>query len=185
MTGNEYQNLCLRTSGALTPTAMLVNGMLGLNGEAGESADLILECLMPDSAERQLAVLAVEGSVISGQISDIIKKTWFQGHVLQADELTYLSDCLTEYAVKLRKVSWALSDSGLRLTPPELNEDITELIPLDDLEEELGDVMWYIATTAAGAGISLDDVMDHNIAKLCQRYPDGFDAERSIHRDEK
>lgn len=48
---------------------------------------------------------------------------------------------------------------------------------------ELGDVLWYIAETAAGLGVTLDDVARHNIDKLRRRYPEGFDAERSIHRE--
>lgn len=182
MTGNDYQNLALRTSSALNSTALLVNGILGLNGEAGESADIILECLKPESAEKQLAALAVEGSVIGGQIADIVKKTWFQGHMLQLNELDYLADCLVAYAIKVRKVANALNDSGIALKTPELTEDITEFIPTEDIEEELGDVLWYIATTAAGAGVALDDIMEHNIEKLRRRYPEGFSIDRSVNR---
>lgn len=184
MNGNEYQNLALRTSSSLSPTAMIVNGMLGLNGEAGECADLILECLAPESGERQLAILAINGSVLSGQISDTIKKTWFQGHMLKLEDLDYLADCLKDYAYKLRRVARSLMNSGLQLTTPELKEDIREYVPADNLKEELGDVLWYIATTAAGAGISLDEIMENNIEKLRKRYPEGFDAERSVNRDE-
>lgn len=50
--------------------------------------------------------------------------------------------------------------------------------------EELGDVLWYIAVTAHAIGFSLDEIMERNIEKLKARYPDGFDAERSIHRPE-
>ena len=31
--------------------------------------------------------------------------------------------------------------------------------------------------------MTLDDVMKHNVKKLMLRYPDGFEAERSIHRE--
>lgn len=31
--------------------------------------------------------------------------------------------------------------------------------------------------------MTLDDVMEHNVKKLLLRYPDGFEAERSIHRE--
>ena len=58
--------------------------------------------------------------------------------------------------------------------------------PLDreHLIEELGDVLWYAAELAAGLNCSLDEVAEHNITKLRKRYPDGFDPERSIHREE-
>lgn len=50
------------------------------------------------------------------------------------------------------------------------------------LIDELGDVQWYIAETAAALGVSLEEIMEHNIEKLRRRYPEGFDSERSVHR---
>ena len=44
----------------------------------------------------------------------------------------------------------------------------------DDLLEELGDVLWYVAAIATTAGLSLDQIGDHNINKLKKRYPKGF-----------
>lgn len=52
------------------------------------------------------------------------------------------------------------------------------------LIDELGDVLWYVAQTATGLGVSLEDVAKHNINKLRERYPEGFDSERSVHRPE-
>ncbi len=52
------------------------------------------------------------------------------------------------------------------------------------LVDELGDVLWYIAQTATGLNITLEDVAQHNVEKLKKRYPNGFDVERSIHRPE-
>lgn len=52
------------------------------------------------------------------------------------------------------------------------------------LAEEVGDVLWYIAETAAGLGMTLEEIAERNIAKLKARYPDGFDPERSMHRPE-
>lgn len=53
----------------------------------------------------------------------------------------------------------------------------------DHMAEELGDVLWYAAELAAGLGLTLDEVAARNIAKLQRRYPEGFDAERSKHRE--
>jgi len=50
------------------------------------------------------------------------------------------------------------------------------------LSEELGDVLWYCAELATGLGMRLGDIAAENIAKLKDRYPDGFSTERSIHR---
>lgn len=52
------------------------------------------------------------------------------------------------------------------------------------LLDELGDVLWYVAETAAAIGISLDQVAEHNLQKLSARYPEGFDPEKSLHRAE-
>jgi len=52
----------------------------------------------------------------------------------------------------------------------------------DKLCKELGDVLWYVATLADTAGLTLQEVAKVNIAKLMKRYPDGFDKEKSINR---
>ena len=57
-------------------------------------------------------------------------------------------------------------------------------LDFERMAEELGDVCWYVAELAAGMGLKLEDVMARNIAKLRKRYPDGFEAERSVHREE-
>ena len=108
MNFNEYQNHAHRTSGTLTKESKLLNGVMGLNGEAGE-------CI------------------------DVVKKHLFQGHDL----------------------------------------DTVKLI------DELGDVLWYIAQTAAGLGVEMEEIAQHNVAKLRARYPKGFDSERSINREGK
>ncbi len=50
--------------------------------------------------------------------------------------------------------------------------------------DELGDVAWYIAETAAALDTDLEEVFSRNIEKLKRRYPEGFDSEASIHRGE-
>ena len=55
----------------------------------------------------------------------------------------------------------------------------------EHLVEELGDVAWYLALAADTIGVSLEEILTRNIEKLKCRYPDGFDKERSIHREEK
>jgi NTP pyrophosphatase (non-canonical NTP hydrolase) len=38
---NDYQILAKRTSGSLVPEQQILNGVMGLNGEAGECIDLV------------------------------------------------------------------------------------------------------------------------------------------------
>ena len=108
MTGTEYQKLAMRTNRTeATPEQNLINGCLGLAGEAGE-------------------------------VCDIVKKYMFQGHNLETQKIV----------------------------------------------DECSDVLWYIALIAQGIGCDLDSIMEHNINKLKKRYPNGFEAERSINRTE-
>ena len=108
MTINEYQSLALRTlNPALDKKDILINGVMGLCGEAGE-------------------------------VIDIVKKHLFHSHPLDADKL----------------------------------------------KDELGDVAWYLALTSHALGLTLEEVLEHNIEKLKKRYPEGFSAEKSLHREE-
>lgn len=106
MTINEYQELAMRTCNPeLQGEELLVNGVMGLCGEAGEAIDLV-------------------------------KKHLAQGHALDRERLI----------------------------------------------KELGDIAWYLAETAAALDVTLEEVLCRNIEKLRQRYPEGFDAARSVSR---
>ena len=54
---------------------------------------------------------------------------------------------------------------------------------LDKVQEELGDVLWYVAGLCEVLGLSMADVAQANVNKLCARYPEGFSEERSKNRD--
>ena len=56
--------------------------------------------------------------------------------------------------------------------------------PLDreKLCKELGDVAWYLAETAWALDIPLEDILRGNLEKLKKRYPQGFDADKSMNR---
>ncbi|MDO4852291.1 MAG: nucleoside triphosphate pyrophosphohydrolase family protein [Clostridia bacterium] len=107
MTANDYQRQAMRTlNPALGERDVLINGVMGLCGEAGEAIDLV-------------------------------KKHLAQGHALDRERLA----------------------------------------------KELGDVAWYLAETATAIGCDLETILAENLEKLRARYPDGFDAERSVHRE--
>ena len=107
MTPNEYQQEALRTANGMGKKyPMVLNGVMGLAGEAGECVD-------------------------------ILKKHLFQGHELDRKHLL----------------------------------------------EELGDVAWYLAVTAYATGYTLEEVLQGNVDKLRERYPTGFDPERSKNRE--
>ena len=106
MYANDYQKEALRTlNPELSKKDVLINGVMGLCGEAGE-------CI------------------------DIVKKHLAQGHALDREKLI----------------------------------------------KELGDVAWYLAETAHALDTDLETVLQGNLDKLRARYPEGFDAERSVSR---
>lgn len=50
------------------------------------------------------------------------------------------------------------------------------------LKKELGDLLWFIAEYCTAMGWTLEDVAKGNIDKLMARYPEGFSADKSLHR---
>lgn len=58
--------------------------------------------------------------------------------------------------------------------------------PLDKTKiiDELGDVLWYIVEACTGLGITMEELAAHNIKKLQKRYPEGFEADKSINRND-
>jgi NTP pyrophosphatase (non-canonical NTP hydrolase) len=107
MTINEYQKLAMRTS-----NKELSNALHLMNGALGLSGE-------------------------SGEVADLVKKCWMQGHNM---------------------------DRG-------------------HIAKELGDICWYVAETATAIGYDLETILQMNIDKLMKRYPEGFDSERSQHRE--
>ena len=58
----------------------------------------------------------------------------------------------------------------------------TDLDPVH-VQEEGGDLLWYIALVLNSLGLSMESTMEANIAKLRKRYPDSFSCEEAIKRD--
>lgn len=54
----------------------------------------------------------------------------------------------------------------------------------DKIIKELGDVAWYLAEVAYALDVDLETVLTLNIEKLKKRYPEGFDTNKSINRNE-
>lgn len=58
--------------------------------------------------------------------------------------------------------------------------------PIDDehLRKEIGDVLWFVAELCTVLGFNMGDIAQMNIDKLKARFPDGFDADKSLNRTE-
>ena len=52
----------------------------------------------------------------------------------------------------------------------------------EEVKKELGDVLWYVSAICGDLDLELSEVMEANIEKLKQRYPDGFNFEQSQNR---
>ena len=56
-------------------------------------------------------------------------------------------------------------------------------LDFEHIAKELGDIAWYLAVGAYSIGYDLEKILQMNVDKLKARYPNGFSADRSLHRD--
>lgn len=56
-------------------------------------------------------------------------------------------------------------------------------LSVPDVEEEVGDCLWYIALLCTAVGIPMERAMESNIAKLKARFPHKFTEEAAANRD--
>lgn len=59
--------------------------------------------------------------------------------------------------------------------------------PLDfeNIKEECGDILWYIALTLSSCGYTMEQTMQDNIDKLKIRYPSKFTEKDALERKDK
>ncbi len=98
--------------------------------------------------------------------------------------MTTLNPRLTEKEVLINGVMGLCGESGEAIDIVKKWLAQGHELDKEKLAKELGDICWYLAETATALGLSLEDIMAANIEKLKTRYPEGFDADRSIHRAE-
>lgn len=55
----------------------------------------------------------------------------------------------------------------------------------EHLKKELGDLLWFVAEFCTASEWTMEDIMQMNIDKLKSRYPEGFDTDNSLHRNEE
>lgn len=56
-------------------------------------------------------------------------------------------------------------------------------LDIENCKREIGDVLWYAAALCTKLGITMEEVMAHNIEKLKARYPNGYNQKDSTNRD--
>lgn len=108
------------------------------------------------------------------QYAELALKTKLRKFASAEEEIGYWALCLAGEAGEVANRAKKIWKHGHPLTKLEVTT----------MKDELGDVLWYLTVLAESMGVTLDDIMQHNLQKLNDRYPEGFSEERSINRDE-
>ena len=100
----------------------------------------------------------------------------------QALAMTTLNPELSKKDVLINGVMGLCGESGEAIDI--VKKHLHQGHPLDKekLAKELGDIAWYLAEAATALDIPLEDILQANLDKLKKRYPEGFEAKRSITR---
>ena len=106
------------------------------------------------------------------------------GNEYQKLALTTLNPALSKKDVLINSVMGLCGESGEAIDIVKKWLAQGHALDKEKLAKELGDIAWYLAETATALDMDLDDIFQANIDKLKKRYPEGFDTERSIHREE-
>ena len=96
--------------------------------------------------------------------------------------MTTLNPALSEKDVLINGVMGLCGESGEAIDIVKKWLAQGHELDKEKLAKELGDICWYLAETATALGLSLEDIMAANLETLRKRYPEGFDAERSMNR---
>ena len=57
-------------------------------------------------------------------------------------------------------------------------------VDFEHMKKEVGDCLWMLAEFCTAFDWTLEEIAQMNIDKLMARYPNGFEAERSLNRKE-
>ena len=98
--------------------------------------------------------------------------------------MTTLNPALSEKDVLINGVMGLCGESGEAIDIVKKWLAQGHELDKEKLAKELGDICWYLAETATALGLSLEEIMAANIEKLQKRYPQGFDSDHSLHREE-
>ena len=185
----EYQSLAMRTS----PEGhdRLLNGCLGLIGETGEIVDLVKKWKFQsgDHAEFPKEKLIEEcGDALwyCAELATGLDDSLAALYCMAEDEFDDMRELNESAPVELTagRLACIASKPFLIWERPK-TEDLKwkAVIQAEIKAGIVGMVTMLRDFLEIHCASSLEYAMDTNIAKLRKRYPDGFDPERSIHRD--
>ena len=98
--------------------------------------------------------------------------------------MTTLNPTLSRQDVLVNAVMGLCGESGEAIDIVKKHLHQGHALDREKLKKERGDIAWYLAEAAYALDTPLDENLDTNIAKLQARYPEGFSADRSVHRTE-
>ena len=101
----------------------------------------------------------------------------------QKEAMTLLNPALTETEVLMNALMGLCGESGEAIDLMKKHLYQGHALDQEKLIKELGDIAWYLAEAATGLNIDLSEVLQRNLDKLHARYPQGFDTNRSQHRE--
>ena len=107
-----------------------------------------------------------------------------EGNEYQKLAMTTLNPALSKQDVLVNAVMGLCGESGEAIDIVKKHLHQGHELDKEKLLKELGDIAWYLAEAAYALDTPLDQVLQSNIDKLRARYPEGFSADRSIHRAE-
>ena len=97
--------------------------------------------------------------------------------------MTTLNPALSERDVLINAVMGLCGESGEAIDVVKKHLAQGHELDREHLIKELGDIAWYLAEAATVLGVDLEEVLQRNIDKLKARYPDGFNVQKSVNRE--
>ena len=188
----EYQALAMRTS--TDEHDRVLNGCMGLIGESGEIADIVKKWKFQsgDNAELPKDKLIDECGDVLWYCAELAtglnenltalftQKNFFFDDLREINEETPLEITVLRLAAMAARPAMYLFD-GL---PAEKGEIGRAYLEASAKAEIVGIMSTIRDILSVHCQTTLKAAMTRNIEKLRRRYPDGFDPERSLHRDE-
>lgn len=97
----------------------------------------------------------------------------------QALAMTTLNPALSKKDILINSVMGLCGESGEAIDIVKKWMAQGHALDKAHLIKELGDIAWYLAEAATALDVSLEDILEANIIKLKQRYPEGFESKKS------
>ena len=167
---DEYRVLAQRTDATQNNRDKAANGAIGLYGEVNE----LLHAPNVENAENVK------------ETGDIL---WYLAAIASAlhislEEAYNSAAALPLADVMMISLEWRATVIGEFIKKAVFQGHIVDAEALKYVTHNIGLVMRWLEGYARRNDFTLDDAMSLNIEKLRKRYPDGFEAERSMHRPE-